>query len=146
MMSMVTPPVAIGAYFAASLAGAEPMRTCLSAMRFGWTAYIIPFLFMFSPALLLQSSNVAETTIAIVTAIAGVWLISIGMVGYLFRLLPWWMRVGFFVGGACLLVPDTLGPWARGTDMFGAVLSAAVLAYEFIRRRRHTAARVAPGS
>ena len=40
-------------FFAASLAGAEPMRTGFTAMRFGWTAYIVPFLFMFSPALLI---------------------------------------------------------------------------------------------
>jgi len=59
MMSMITPPVAIGAFFAASLAGAEPMRTGFTAMRFGWTAYIVPFLFIFSPALLLQVRQVA---------------------------------------------------------------------------------------
>jgi TRAP-type uncharacterized transport system fused permease subunit len=60
MMSMITPPVAIGAFFAASLAGAEPMRTGFTAMRFGWTAYIVPFLFIFSPALLLQGDNALE--------------------------------------------------------------------------------------
>ena len=68
MMSMVTPPVAIAAFFAASLAGAEPMRTGFTAMRFGWTAYIVPFLFIFSPSLLLQDPSVVNTAIAIITA------------------------------------------------------------------------------
>jgi TRAP-type uncharacterized transport system fused permease subunit len=146
MMSMVTPPVAIGAYFAASLAGAEPMRTCFIAMRFGWTAYIVPFLFMFSPALLLQSSNMAETAIAVATAVAGVWLISVGMVGYLFRLMPWWLRAGFILAGICLLIPDQIAWWARGTDLFGALLGIALVGYEFLQRQRRTSAAPAPGS
>ena len=144
MMSMVTPPVAIGAYFAASLAGAEPMRTCFIAMRFGWTAYIVPFLFMFSPALLLQSTNVTETAIAIATSVAGVWAISAGMIGYLFRPMPWWTRAGLIVGGACLFVPDQIAPWAAWTDEIGAALTAIVVAYEFLARRRLAAVAAGP--
>jgi TRAP transporter 4TM/12TM fusion protein len=137
MMSMVTPPVAIGAYFAASLAGAEPLRTCFIAMRYGWTAYIVPFLFMFSPALLiLESPSATETIVAFFTAIFGVWLISIGMVGYLFRLLPVWQRVAFIVAGAGLLLPDQIAWWAAGTDLAGAILGSCLVIYEFIVRRR----------
>lgn len=141
MMSMVTPPVAIGAYFAASLAGADPLRTCFIAMRFGWTAYIVPFLFMFSPALLiLESTSVSKTAIAIITAIAGVWLISIAMVGYLFRLLPWWTRIAFGVAGLCLLIPDQVASWAAGTDLLGAIMGALLVGYEFVLRRRQSVA------
>jgi TRAP-type uncharacterized transport system fused permease subunit len=137
MMSMVTPPVAIGAYFAASLAGADPIRTCLIAMRFGWTAYIVPFLFMFSPALLiLESPSTGETLMAIITAIAGVWLISIGMVGYLFRSLPSLLRGVFLVAGACMLIPDQIAWWAAGTDLAGMVMGILVVGYEFVMRRR----------
>jgi TRAP transporter 4TM/12TM fusion protein len=137
MMSMVTPPVAIGAYFAASLAGADPLRTCFIAMRFGWTAYIVPFLFMFSPALLiLESPSAGETAIAIGTAAAGVWLISIGMVGYLFRPLVWPLRAGFILAGAGLLLPDQIAWWAAGTDVAGGVLGACLLGYEFVMRRK----------
>ncbi|MEM6341681.1 MAG: TRAP transporter fused permease subunit, partial [Pseudomonadota bacterium] len=53
MMSMVTPPIGIGAFFAASIANASPMATAFEAMRLGWTAYIVPFLFVATPALLL---------------------------------------------------------------------------------------------
>jgi TRAP transporter 4TM/12TM fusion protein len=144
MMSMVTPPVAIGAYFAASLAGADPLRTCFIAMRFGWTAYIVPFLFMFSPALLiLESPSASETAIAIVSAIAGVWLISIGMVGYLFRPLPLWLRPAFFISGICLMIPDQIAWWAAGTDVAGAIIGALLIGYEFVLRRRQTAAATA---
>jgi TRAP-type uncharacterized transport system fused permease subunit len=137
MMSMVTPPVAIGAYFAASLAGAEPMRTCFIAMRFGWTAYIVPFLFMFSPALLiLEGTSATATLIAIASAIAGVWLISIGMVGYLFRPLPWLLRIGFGLAGIGLLLPDQIAPWAAGSDLAGLILGITVVGYELLVRRR----------
>jgi TRAP transporter 4TM/12TM fusion protein len=142
MMSMVTPPVAIGAFFAASLAGAQPMRTGFTAMRFGWTAYIVPFLFMFSPSLLLQGTSVTETLVAVATAVAGVWLGSIGMVGYLFRPISPWLRPGFVAAGVCLLVPDQIGAWAAWTDAFGAALGGLLVAYELLIRGRGAAAAV----
>ena len=54
MMSMITPPVAIAAYAAASIAGSDPMKTGWAAVRFGWIAYVIPFLFVGAPSLLLD--------------------------------------------------------------------------------------------
>ncbi|HEX7007916.1 MAG TPA: TRAP transporter fused permease subunit [Alphaproteobacteria bacterium] len=141
MMSMVTPPVAIAAFFAASLAGSEPMRTGFTAMRFGWTAYIVPFLFIFSPTLLLQDPSIINTAIAIVTAVVGVWLVSAGMIGFLFRNLPIPSRVGLVVGGLCLIIPDQIGTWAAWTNVAGVVIGGAFLAYERTAARRgHLAA------
>ena len=134
MMSMVTPPVAIGAFFAASLAGAPPMRTGFIAMRLGWTAYIVPFLFMFSPALLLQSGSTTETVVAVATAIIGVWLISAGMVGYLAGPMVVFMRVGFVLSGICLLIPDQIADWAFWTDTAGAIAGALVVACQILLR------------
>ena len=57
MMSMITPPVAIAAFAAASLAGAPPMRTAWEAVRLGWSAYAVPFVFVASPALLLTGDR-----------------------------------------------------------------------------------------
>src|SRR5690606_3170610 len=48
MMSMITPPICIAAFAAASVAGADAMRTGFTATRFGWTAFIVPFLFVYS--------------------------------------------------------------------------------------------------
>jgi TRAP-type uncharacterized transport system fused permease subunit len=141
MMSMVTPPIAIAGYFAASLAKAEPMKTCFIAMRFGWTAYIVPFLFMFSPALLiLESPSATETIIACMTAIAGVWIVSIGMVGYLFRPLNGWLRTAFLVAGSGLLLPDQIAWWAAGTDLAGGTLGLVLIGNELLQRRRSAAA------
>ncbi|MGE5146176.1 MAG: TRAP transporter permease [Candidatus Eiseniibacteriota bacterium] len=136
MMSMVTPPVAIAAYFAAGLAGSEPLRTGFTATRFGWTAYIVPFLFIFSPSLLLQDPSIVGTAMAVITAIAGVWLISAGMIGYLFRLTPWLPRIGLVVGGVGLLIPDTIAAWASWTDAAGAIIGGAAVLYERMAVKR----------
>jgi TRAP-type uncharacterized transport system fused permease subunit len=144
MMSFITPPVAIAAFFAASLAGAEPMRTGFTAMRFGWTAYIVPFLFVFSPSLLLQDPSWLTTGVTIATAVAGVWLVSAGMIGYLVRPMAWWSRIALIAAGLCLLAPDEIAGWARWTDAAGAVLGIALVVYEFIAAARpssRTAAR-----
>ena len=61
MMSMITPPVALAAYAAASLAHTDPMKTGWTAVRFGWIAFIIPFLFIRSPSLLLEGSADVDT-------------------------------------------------------------------------------------
>jgi TRAP transporter 4TM/12TM fusion protein len=140
MMSMITPPVAIGAFFAASLAGAEPMRTGFTAMRFGWTAYIVPFLFIFSPALLLQGNDMVAAMIAVATAIAGVWLVSIGITGYLFRPIPVALRFAFVVAGIGLLLPDQINAYAAGTDILGAIGGVILVGYEIMLRRRGTTA------
>lgn len=136
MMSMITPPVAIAAFFAASLAGAEPMRTGFTAMRFGWTAYIVPFLFVFSPSLLLDTTDPVRTAVAIATAVAGVWIVSAGFTGYAFRPLPPAIRAGLIVGGFGLMVPAEIGTWAVWTDTAGFVLCAVLLTYEFLAARR----------
>jgi len=145
MMSMVTPPVAIGAFFAANLAGAPPMRTGFIAMRFSWTAYIVPFLFVFSPALLLQSESWSETALAIGTAVVGIWLVSAGMVGYALRPVSWPARIAFVVAGAGLLIPPEIGTWALWANVAGLVLACATLALEAMRGRRSANASLASG-
>jgi TRAP transporter 4TM/12TM fusion protein len=146
MMSMITPPVAIGAFFAASLAGAEPMRTGFTAMRFGWTAYIVPFLFLFSPSLLLQGEALTTTMIAVGTAIAGVWIVSAGMIGYFLRPLAPARRIGLVVAGTALLIPDEIGTWAAWTDLGGLLLASVVLGVEYLGSRRKQVAEVDPAS
>ena len=135
MMSMVTPPVAIAAFFAANLAGSAPMRTGYTAMRLGWTAYIVPFLFVFAPSLLLQGAPM-QIAQAVITALAGVWLVSAGFVGYLFRPLPMGRRVLFVIAGFLLLVPAGATSWGPLSDLVGFTLAAALLVIEAAIRRR----------
>jgi TRAP transporter 4TM/12TM fusion protein len=133
MMSMITPPVAVAAFAGAALANADPMRTGYAAVRFGWTAFIVPFLFVASPTLILIGHPLAIAE-SIVTAFFGVWLGSIAVVGYLVRPLGWPMRLLFGVTGLVALIPT--GVLAQGlyTDIAAVAAGIVLLAYEFAHR------------
>jgi len=108
MMSMVTPPIGIGAFFAATIAKASPMRTAWESMRFGWSAYIVPFLFVFSPALLLKGDPV-DIAVAVVTAVIGVYAISAAFVGWLHGAAGPFRRILTGASGTALLLPPGIG-------------------------------------
>lgn len=135
MMSFVTPPVAIAAFFAANLAKADPMKTGWAAMRFSWTAYIVPFLFVFSPTLLLQSTSWSAILLSVSTAIIGVWFVSAGMIGYGLRRMPALWRIVSTVGGFLLLLPPEMTGWAWIANVAGFLLAASVLASEYVASR-----------
>lgn len=82
MLSFITPPVALAAFAAASVAHVSPMRAGIEAMRLGAIIYVVPFFFVFNPALLLQGSAM-ENIQAISTALIGVALVSAGIQSYL---------------------------------------------------------------
>src|SRR3970282_1958537 len=103
MMSMITPPVAVAAFAAASLARADPMQTGWEACRFGWSAFIVPFLFVLSPTLLLIGPA-DEVALAVATAALGIWLTSIGVVGYFMRPMGGSLRALFIVAGILVFI------------------------------------------
>jgi len=82
MLSFITPPVALGAFAAASIAGASPLATGFKAMRLGSVIYFIPFFFVLNPALILVGSWI-EILLATVTVVVGVFLVAGGLQGYL---------------------------------------------------------------
>ncbi|MBY8974525.1 TRAP transporter fused permease subunit [Rhodobacteraceae bacterium NNCM2] len=81
MVSFITPPVALGAFAAATMAGASPFRTGLEAMRFGGVIYLTPFFFVLNPALV-GEAPAWEVITVLVTALIGVWFISAALQGY----------------------------------------------------------------
>jgi len=139
MMSMITPPVAIAAYAAASLAQSDPMKTGWAACRFGWIAYIIPFLFVGAPSLLLDGDPL-HVTIAFVTALAGVWMICAAFAGYCTRQLDTATRLGFAIAGLLLFIPAGFMKYGGLTDIAGLVLGAVLLGREVFETRRLRAA------
>lgn len=104
MMSMLTPPVALASITAARIAGAGMWSTSFRAMGLAWVAYIVPILFAFSPALLLQG-GFGAAGLAALTAILGTSAISIGAVGYWHGVLGLPARGATVVAGALLLLP-----------------------------------------
>ena len=135
MMSMITPPVALAAYAAASLANTDPMRTGWVAVRFGWIAFVIPFLFIRAPSLLLEGS-LTSIVIALVSSLIGVWLICAAFEGYGLRALSAPIRIGFGIAGILLFIPAESIPYGEWTDIVGSVSGVTLFTYEYMAVRR----------
>jgi TRAP transporter 4TM/12TM fusion protein len=120
MLSMLTPPVAIAAFVAANMAKAPPMATGLEAVRIAWPAFVVPFLFVAAPALLLDGSWGA-VALSVVSAAAAVALVTAGIVGYFGGPLSALMRLGLVVAGAALF-------WPHDADGALAIKAAGLLA------------------
>jgi TRAP transporter 4TM/12TM fusion protein len=145
MMSMITPPVAMAAYAAAGLARADFMRTGLESVRLGWSAFIVPVLFVFSPTLILKGEP-ASIALAVATAVLGIWLTSIGLVGYFMRPLAAWIRLLFVIAGLLSLIPAEAFPHAVLTDIVGAGMGAVLIGWEWLAARRQTRLTTLDGS
>ena len=143
MLSYITPPVALGAYAAASIAGASPLRTGFSAMTIGSVIYVIPFVFVLDVSLVLQGDGSAIAT-ALLEAAAGVWLMVGGLQGYLSgvgRMDDWWVRVAAGAAGLAIALPELGGAWqgAPGNGMMlmaGAATGAACIGVTRLARHR----------
>ena len=137
MMSLITPPVAPAAYVAAAIAGSPSMATGWTAMRFGWSSYIVPFLFVYSPAILMMG-NWWDIVVVTLSSLAGIWLICAAMVGFFTRVLPPAIRIGFIAAGVMLLLPHQASQVMLWLNIIGAALAFALLFVE-LRNRKEVA-------
>ena len=134
MLSMITPPVAIAAYTAANLSGAGPMETAVSAVRFGWPAYVVPFLFVLSPTLLMQG-DVLAILLAAATAVLGVAAVTAALAGYALKPLRPPARLLIGAAGLGLLLPPEAFAEAGWINLAGGAVLALGLAFSVLLRR-----------
>lgn len=104
VLSFITPPVCLACYAAASIAGAKVFETALNAMKLGVVAYMVPFIFVYKPALLLQGSW-TEVLQAIAFAVVGVYTMARGLEGYFFSPLRIPTKLLLITSGVCSIVP-----------------------------------------
>ncbi|MCZ7643436.1 MAG: TRAP transporter fused permease subunit [Pseudorhodoplanes sp.] len=132
ILGMVTPPVALAAFAAATIARSDQWRTGWTATRMSWCAYFIPFLFVFSPALLMQGSAL-EIIIAFANALLGIFMGTIAVVGYLKApiAVPW--RIAYGVIAALVLWPGEASPAGIPFGLLGIALAVVAIAYEILR-------------
>jgi len=134
VLSAITPPVALAVYAANGLSGASLMESSWDAVKLGLTGYIIPFMFVFAPALLLVGDP-GTVLLAAVTASIGVICLAGGLHEHFFLgRASWWERLLLIAAALVLIKPG----WA--TDLVGIVLIAVTLASQLLRRRRSGAA------
>ena len=139
IMSLITPPIATAAFVAATIAKTDPMAAGWTAMRFGWASYIVPFLFVYSPALIMRGS-VAEIAGVVVLSVAGIWFVCAGMTGYAFRVMPTAARAAFVAAGVLLLLPFQASAINGWLNFAGVILGAALVTYEVRARRAYVRA------
>jgi TRAP transporter 4TM/12TM fusion protein len=102
----ITPPVCLAAYAGAGLARANPFMSGVTAVKLAAAAYIIPYVFVMNPQLLLIDYEPLSLTISVITAIVGMVGISSAMMGYLVRTAYSWERVVLFLAGLMLITPN----------------------------------------
>lgn len=141
-LSLISPPVAVAAFVAANLAGADPNKTGWMAMLFGWTIFVVPFLFVFSGTLLMRGSPIL-IGIDFVTAVAGIWLISAAAMGYSVRHLRLLDRAVYMAAGIGLLLPVGAFTAARWLNIAGGAIAVGLFIWERTNRRNEAAAAAA---
>lgn len=123
----ITPPVCLAAYAGAGLARANPFMTGITATKLATAAYIIPYIFVMNPQLILIDVEPVNLTIGVVTAVTGMVGISSAMAGFFIRPSFVWERIALFAAGLSLVTPNQL------FDLIGFAIILIVL---FIQSRR----------
>ena len=130
IISNVTPPVALAAYAAAGVARCNPTKTGFFAFKLSLSGFILPFIFVYNPVLLMQGSALAIIQ-SLITALLGIYSLSCALEKFAFK---WEIsqveRVALFVSAILLVVPGTL------TDVIGFVVLAAIFALKLIENKK----------
>jgi TRAP transporter 4TM/12TM fusion protein len=129
VMSALTPPVAVAAYAAASIAEDNPLYIAALAVKFALAAFLVPFVFVYAPELLLQGPWHA-TLLALGTAVPGFIILAAAIEGFLFRPLAGWQRLLLGAAGLALVLPS------MRLAVIGALVYAAFAGYFFVQHRR----------
>ena len=124
----VTPPVALAAYAGSGISGGNALRTGVNASKLAIAAFIIPYIFVMSPVLLMMSGTAAELVLSTVTALCGMVAISSALIGYLAADCKVWERLVLVVAGLLMIQPGL------ATDGVGIVLFGLIIAGQLKRR------------
>lgn len=123
----ITPPVCLAAYAGAGIAKGNPFKTGMTAVKLAIAAFIVPYIFIYNPILVLVDATAVKLIFAIATALIGMIGVSSAVIGYFIRSARFWERVVLFGGGLLLIIPELQ------TSLLGLAL---VLIIGFIQRKR----------
>jgi TRAP transporter 4TM/12TM fusion protein len=131
----ITPPVALAAMAGAAIAKSNPWWTGVNASKIAIAAFIVPYIFVFSPALVLVDASVALVTQMVITSVIGMIGVGTAVEGWYWTHMTWWERTGALAAGLMLIDPTTL------TDVAGIALMSmiTILQYRKARQARATA-------
>ena len=127
----ITPPVALAAYAGSAIAKADPMKTGFNATKLAIAAFIVPYIFAFSPQMLFVDVTGAFQVVQIcISALLGIFGVAAALNGFLYRPIPALLRVAMAVGGLGMMIPGT------ATDIAGFVLVVGIVLYQRVSARR----------
>jgi TRAP transporter 4TM/12TM fusion protein len=135
-LSTITPPVALAAYVAAGLSGAKSNQVGWTAFRLALAGFIVPFFFIYSPAMLLLDATALQIIWAAISGLIGTFFLSMAIEGYFMMELPVWLRPVFFVAAVALIAPGIT------SDLLGSGLAACGFIYVFVVKQIRKAAPV----
>jgi TRAP transporter 4TM/12TM fusion protein len=122
----ITPPVALAAFAAAAVSGGEPFRTGVESTKLAISAFIIPYMFVLSPELLMIDTTWSYLIWVVFTALVGMLAISAGVIGFWMRKLHWFERIAALLTGMCLIYPENI------SDIIGLVSFAIMFALQIL--------------
>lgn len=126
----VTPPVALAAYAASGISGGKPLLTGVNASKLAIAAFIIPYIFVLSPELLMINATPTGILWAVATAIIGMVGLSSAMIGYLYYYSTWYERIILFASGLLMIIPGIV------TDVPGLMLFMLILVGQKARKAK----------
>jgi TRAP transporter 4TM/12TM fusion protein len=125
----ITPPVALAAFAAAGVSGGEPLRTGIESSKLAIAAFIIPYIFVLSPAMLMIDTTWWEVIWVVFTSMIGMIAIGAGVIGYWMRGMHWLERIIAVIVGILLIYPEKI------SDITGLIMFVVLLTLQFIWKR-----------
>lgn len=114
----ITPPVCLAAYAGSGIAKANPMRAGVTAFKLAIAGFIIPYVFVYNPALLLQDADVLTVILLLITAVLGMAAVSATMMNYFVYSFKWYERLLLLLSGLMLIYPENLMIELSGLGLF----------------------------
>ena len=133
MFANLTPPVALAVFAATAISGGDPIKTSLASMKLAIAGFIVPFMFVYSPQLLLIDTSFMEGVRVAIGACVGVFMLAVAVEGYLFTKLHWVMRLVAVAGALCLIDSGFV------TDLIGSVILAALITVQHLLSKKEAA-------
>jgi len=122
----ITPPVALAAFAASGISGGDPIKTGVNSAKLAIAAFIIPYMIVFSPALLMIDTTIPQILWVVFTAVTGMVAIGAGVIGFWYRKVLWIERLFAIVAGLLLIYPEKFSDWA-GLAIFIALVAIQIL-------------------
>ncbi len=133
----VTPPVALAAFAASGIAKSNPMKTGLAASKLAIAAFLVPYIFVLNPSMLMIDIRLVPALIMVATSMVGIIGVSSGVMGYLIFKAAWYERVALILGGILLVDPGSV------TDMIGIGFLVLAIVSQIIHKRASGAVKTA---